>query len=370
MGRKSEHYYSSNPFWYLWRNKWLLIVGIWCSVNLILDYLFVTPNFPRWARQKRLIRNVDKYSHLIPLESIENSTAFSVFAKRLEAMNEPPYIIFFDKTNIDVTKNHICNLKVMPGALERLAAVAFDQEAEEALNRHDPSIPTVTVDFTHVRAVVPSDLENKKYVTYQLILMLRARIVIALAKRGLNFWAMQQDSIWTSNFAMMDIENTYPDAHLLFDTVGNDQFPIYENMKNWICGSTFYVKGNHVNVEFFQQVVNLMRFRQSPDSSIMTYLCGLNRFKCVTLPKALISNSNFFMGNRSPISVVIQVDHESPLPKMELFRKWNLDFTSKKTKCDMKVLDDIRESVTLALPEVRQVPPPAKTSYYSQLKLR
>lgn len=78
-------------------------------------------------------------------------------------------------------------------------------------------------------------MENKKYITYQLILLLRARVSAALATLGIDFWAMQQvfllknmtkvfeDSIWTTNFGDLGVEAMYPEANMLFDTVGNDQ---------------------------------------------------------------------------------------------------------------------------------------------------
>ncbi|CAJ0585304.1 unnamed protein product, partial [Mesorhabditis spiculigera] len=232
--------------------------------------------------------------NLIPLESIERLPQFEDFVSRLHAVGRAPYIIFFDSNQLEVTKNHICNLRPLPGAVERLAAVAFDEASEAALKSFDPTIPIITVDFSLVRKTLPADLENKKYITYQLILMLRARVVTALAKRGLNFWAMQQDTIWTANFPAMNIEDQKREANLLFDTVGNDQFRIYEKMKNWICGST------------------------------------------------VISNSNFFMGNRRPVPFLIQVDHDSPLPKMELLRKWNLEFKYANGTCNPDAMKTVK----------------------------
>ncbi|KAK6016315.1 hypothetical protein OSTOST_18204, partial [Ostertagia ostertagi] len=70
---------------------------------------------------------------------------------------------------------------------------------------------------------VPNDLENRRYVVYQLVLMLRAHIAAVLSSRGISFWSMQQDSLWTENFASMQVERHYPNSNLIFDTVGNDQ---------------------------------------------------------------------------------------------------------------------------------------------------
>uniref|UniRef100_A0A1I7XIC2 RNA-directed RNA polymerase n=1 Tax=Heterorhabditis bacteriophora TaxID=37862 RepID=A0A1I7XIC2_HETBA len=86
----------------------------------------------------------------------------------------------------------------------------------------------------------------------------------------------------------MKVEQRYPDANMLFDTVGNDQ------------------NARACFVRFTLKVAFLMTRRQSPDSSIMTYLCGARHYKCAKLPKWIVSSSNFFMGNRNITPVMIQ----------------------------------------------------------------
>ncbi|KAK6047251.1 hypothetical protein COOONC_15245 [Cooperia oncophora] len=56
-------------------------------------------------------------------------------------------------------------------------------------------------------------------------------------------------------------------------------------MPQWICGSTFFVRAGPATVDFFKKVALLMTRRQSPDSAIMTYLCGAKFYKCATLPR-------------------------------------------------------------------------------------
>ncbi|VDO22174.1 unnamed protein product [Haemonchus placei] len=68
----------------------------------------------------------------------------------------------------------------------------------------------------------------------------------------------------------------------------NFSFPIYDRlMPQWICGSTFFARAGPVTVDFFKKVAHMMTRRQSPDSSIMTYLCGAKYYKCSTLPRWL-----------------------------------------------------------------------------------
>ncbi|PIO58825.1 hypothetical protein TELCIR_19730, partial [Teladorsagia circumcincta] len=105
----------------------------------------------------------------------------------------------------------------------RLAIISFDPSVEKQLKKVHPYIPSVTLDFSSVKNSVPNDLENRRYIVYQLVLMLRAHIAAVLSSRGISFWSMQQDSLWTENFASMEVERHYPNSHQIFDTVGNDQ---------------------------------------------------------------------------------------------------------------------------------------------------
>ncbi|KAK6047249.1 hypothetical protein COOONC_15243 [Cooperia oncophora] len=116
--------------------------------------------------------------------------------------------------------------------MRRLAIVSFNRDVEQQFKKIHPYIPSVTLDFSVVKSSVPRDLENRRYVVYQLILMLRAHIAAVLSSRGISFWSMQQvapsfvkceDSLWTENFVSMEVERHYPDSQLIFDTVGNDQ---------------------------------------------------------------------------------------------------------------------------------------------------
>ncbi|EYC15463.1 hypothetical protein Y032_0036g3155 [Ancylostoma ceylanicum] len=321
------------------------------------SYHDAQPLFPRWGRIGRIISNVDKYSRILSREVIEEDGRFLEFTKLLAKREDPPYLLYLDKGFFDITLNHICNLKYMAGSVERLAVISFDPEMERDFKKVHPQIPIVTLDFSIVKKSVPKTLENHRYVIYQLVLMLRSHIASVLSSRGISFWSMQQDSIWTENFVSMNVEQHYPDSLLIFDTVGNDQIPIYDrSMPGWICGSTFFVRASPVTVEFFKKVALLMTRRQSPDSSIMTYLCGAPHYKCAKLPRWVVSSSNFFMGNRNVTPVVIQVDHESKLSKMELFRKENFVFIKDDLTCNASAVIHIKEAVTSALEEVRAEP--------------
>ncbi|VDO71812.1 unnamed protein product [Haemonchus placei] len=81
---------------------------------------------------------------------------------------------------------------------------------------------------------LPENLENRRYIVYQLVLMLRAHIAAVLSSRGISFWSMQQDSLWTENFVSMEVEKHYPHSQLIFDTVGNDQVRQYSFKESFV----------------------------------------------------------------------------------------------------------------------------------------
>ncbi|KAJ1353854.1 hypothetical protein KIN20_010616 [Parelaphostrongylus tenuis] len=172
------------------------------------SYYDASPSFPKWQRIGRVISNVDHYGKFLSREVIENDHRFKEFTDLLVKRKEPPYILYIDKGYLDISLNHICNLEYMSGSIPRLAVVSFDREVEKQFNRFHPYIPTVTLDFSLIKKSIPENLENRRYIVYQLVLMLRYHIAAVLSNRGISFWSMQQDSIWTENFVSMEVEKT------------------------------------------------------------------------------------------------------------------------------------------------------------------
>ncbi|CAI4221772.1 unnamed protein product [Auanema sp. JU1783] len=322
-------------------------------MKICISYQYVKPNFDHWRRMLRVVENVDKYSKLLPLNTIDElPPPFERFIDLLRNYQNPPYIVFFDQSNYDVTLNFICNLQYFD-VKERLVAISFDALAEKALNEAYPEITTVTVDFTYVSSLLSTDLENRNYLIYQLILLLRSRISAALARNKIDFWAVQQDSLWINNVANLNLEDMYSNSYMMFDIVGNDHIPIYERMKGWICGSTYFVRGNDITADFFDKVALFMTRRLSPDSAIMTYLCGRKYYKCAKLPRRIASSSDYFLGSRNFLPAMLQIDHRSKISKMDLFRANNFNFLLNDGSCNYTAVQKLRHTVPIALREVR-----------------
>ncbi|CAA96597.2 Nucleotide-diphospho-sugar transferase domain-containing protein [Caenorhabditis elegans] len=307
---------------------------------------------PHILRQRNIVVTVNRVSKELSFEDIHNEYNFMQFSEQLKAMPKPPYIIFYDSSNLDIFLNHICNLEFIPGALSRLVAISFDTPSHLILKEKYPNIPSVVINLDSIKKTLPESYENRRYIIYQLVLLTRARICASLALRGISFWAMQQDTLWVENFDSMDLENRYPDEYMLFDTVGNEQFGEYDRMFGWICGSTFFVRGNPTTYQFFYQIDSFMRSHQSPDSSIMTYLCGHRNYRCHRLPRWIISSSDYFRGTRETTPVMIQVDSDqTDETKMESFQRANFIFRHDNGTCDRKSVHKLRDAVRLAFPE-------------------
>ncbi|CAL2030314.1 unnamed protein product [Caenorhabditis brenneri] len=303
-------------------------------------------------RQRNIIQTVNEVSQKLSFEDIHHDYDFVQFSEQLKAMEKPPYIVFYDSSNLDIFLNHICNLEFIPGALPRLVAVSFDTSSHMILQEKYPKIPSVVIDLDPIKDTLPEVYENRRYIIYQLVLLTRTRICASLALRGISFWAMQQDSLWIENFDSMQLEDRYPDEYMLFDTVGNEQLPEYSRMHGWICGSTFFIRGNPTTHQFFMQLDSFMRMHQSPDSSIMTYLCGHRNYRCHRLPRWIISSSDYFRGTRENTPVMIQVDSDQKdETKMELFQRANFIFRHENGTCDRRAVHKLRDAVRLAFPE-------------------
>ncbi|PIC55704.1 hypothetical protein B9Z55_000087 [Caenorhabditis nigoni] len=321
------------------------------SVAAVLPLLFSMMSIHLF-RQRNVIMTVDRVAAKLSFEDIHNDYDFVQFSEGLKAMQKPPYIVFYDSSNLDIFLNHICNLEFIPNALSRLVAISFDTNSHMILQEKYPKIPSVVVDLDPIKESLEETYENRRYIIYQLVLLTRTRVCASLALRGINYWAMQQDSLWIENFESMNIEDRYSDQYMLFDTVGNEQLPEYKRMHGWICGSTYFVRGNPTTHQFFMQVDAFMRSHQSPDSSIMTYLCGHRNYKCHRLPRWIISSSDYFRGTRETTPVMIQVDSDQKEEtKMELFQRANFIFRHDNGTCDRRAVHKLRDAVRLAFPE-------------------
>ncbi|CAB3407622.1 unnamed protein product [Caenorhabditis bovis] len=345
------------------------IFAVFSILAIVLLFKAITTiSEDRYFRQRRIIEKLNELAELMP--PIENPQ-FLEFVNLLKTMKEAPMIIFYDSSNIDILRNHICNLKFIPNTLPRLATISFDRQGFEMVSSEYPQIPNILIDLEPLKSQLSSNVQNRGYIIYQLILMTRARICAALARNSLDFWAMQQDSIWTGNLVGMRLDTRFPDANLIFDTVGNDQ--IYNRMRGWICGSTFFVRAGVVSTQFFEQVERLMRHRQSPDSAIMTYLCGNRKYKCQKLPHWIISSSDYFLAKRDIVPVVVQVDaDQKAMSKMELFKKSRFVFRHKNGTCDTSAFVRIRHSIRNALKDKMladpRSPEPLRTRIWYKLR--
>ncbi|CAI2352860.1 unnamed protein product [Caenorhabditis sp. 36 PRJEB53466] len=328
----------------------LVVLSIFGVAVLFFKFSELLVN-ARTFRQRTFLKTINNLSDQLTFEEIHNNYDFVQFSDILKSLGKPPYLIFYDSSNVDVVLNHICNLKFIPNALSRLVAISFDQKAQEVLKLNYPSVPSVLIDLQPIIKTLDTSMENRRYVIYTLALVTHAKVCASLALRGIDFWSMHQDTLWIDNFESMEIEDRYPDAFLLFDTVGNE-LPHYTRMQDWICGATFFVRANPITHQFFQQVTSFMLSYQSPDSSIMTYLCGHHQYRCEFLPRWIVSSFDYFEGPRQFAPVLLQMDApKSNETKMELFERARFVFRKTDGTCNEMAFRKLRNSVRNGLLE-------------------
>lgn len=83
---------------------------------------------------------------------------------------------------------------------------------------------------------------------------------------------------------------------------------------------------------------------QSPDSTVMAYLCGHSRYKCSFLPHTIASNYNYFEGPRENVPALVQLDAgklegES---KMDLLKRVNFIFQFENGTCNPEAFQNAR----------------------------
>ncbi|CAA92508.3 Nucleotide-diphospho-sugar transferase domain-containing protein [Caenorhabditis elegans] len=339
------------------------------SLHIYFIYILYTKSLyqgdGKMYKRKAYLQNLLSYSKEITFDTANAGVEFNAFANILKKMPKTPYVILFDSSNIDVLYNHICNLKFIPNAVSRIVAIAFDKDAHLKLHEKYPNIPNILIDLTPLKKSIEAVQENREYLTYGLVLMVRARICAHLAQRGVNFWLMQQDTIWTENLQMSYLEEKYPEAHLILDRIGNEM-PFFYRMQMWACGATFFVRGSPTTYQYFKQVESYMFTDQSPDSTIMTYLCGHNGYKCEFLSYSVASSSNYFETLREYVPALIQLDGEKKdkETKMDTLTRGKFNFQFKNGTCNEKAYMNAKQSAKTAyLDAIGRWPVPPESQY-------
>ncbi|CAO4381661.1 unnamed protein product [Caenorhabditis nigoni] len=346
--------------------QFLVLLCIFAAAVLIWRFTSIFTDY-RVFRQKDFLLTLNDLSAQIPFEDIHEDDEFDEFANVLKAMPKAPYLILYDSSNIDVVLNHICNLQFIPNTLQRLVAVAFDEKSEMILRKNYPEVPNVLINLKPILDSMDPKKQNRGYLVYTLALVVHAKICASLAARGIDFWSMHQDTLWTQNFDMMNVEDRYPDANMLFDTIGNEN-PLYHRMRDWVCGATFFVRGNPTTFQFFRQLESYMLSYQSPDSSIMTYLCGHHHYKCEFLPQWMVSSFNYFEGPRDNVPVLIQLDggKRPGESKIDVLKRGHFVFRHENGTCNERSFHKLRDYVKYGFPDAIQKDGSLKENWYSK----
>ncbi|KAL3094538.1 hypothetical protein niasHT_026304 [Heterodera trifolii] len=144
------------------------------------------------------------------------------FRKAIERVGtDPPAIVLLNKFALNITLNFVCNLRLFPGASDRLIAVVFDHTSEETLLNSFPHLNVI-----HWPLLALADKFGPGDGRYQLFQYFRAKLAVFLTELVPSFWMVQADTIWRENlFELIDVDNgtnEYGRADLIFDSEGSD----------------------------------------------------------------------------------------------------------------------------------------------------
>uniref|UniRef100_A0A0M3I6S6 Nucleotid_trans domain-containing protein n=1 Tax=Ascaris lumbricoides TaxID=6252 RepID=A0A0M3I6S6_ASCLU len=164
----------------------------------------------------------------VSISSIRSTPGYSQFIHRLKAIGKPPNIQFLNKNIIDEVLNHICNLRLMSGAVERLALVIMDKEAVKEISQRYPFIPILIFDSHLLQGGVINEASNRsaasrQFASYQLMFIFRVNLARAILYENISFWLTQPDSIWRGNLYNLGYDNDDGEYDLYFDETGNDE---------------------------------------------------------------------------------------------------------------------------------------------------
>ncbi|VDM28592.1 unnamed protein product [Toxocara canis] len=204
---------------------------------LYLAYQCVIPNnlLAIVEVEKSALKYIRENYERVSISSIRLAPGYSQFIHRLNAIGKPPNIQFLNKNIVEEVLNHICNLRVMDGAIERLAFVTFDKEAARHINEHYPFIPILLYENPLLQVGVVNEVQSenaasRQFASYQMMFIFRINLVRTILHENISFWSTQSDSIWRAN--LFDLGYDFKDGEfdIYFDTTGNDEVLFFINI--------------------------------------------------------------------------------------------------------------------------------------------
>ncbi|VDK17880.1 unnamed protein product [Anisakis simplex] len=294
--------------------------------------------------ERDILKLLNENAASVSMESIRQATDYANFIRRLKAIGKPPNIQFLNNKITDLVLNHLCNLSIMKGALDRMAFVTFDEESAQTIQAFYPSIPILIYENPLLQGGIKSQADNAGQIVhqmyrYQLMFIFRANLIRTLLYEDISLWMTQADSIWRASLFDFgydldhDQNNDLTDYDAYFDTVGTDEIFYFKKLQPWICGSTIFARANDRSRRLFDRLHTLLLQMVAADSALLSKLCQNAVAKCYLMPHSVASNINWFYGpERKNPPYFIQIDGTAKnTTKMKYLRDNGFGFIDERT---------------------------------------
>ncbi|CAO4366163.1 unnamed protein product [Caenorhabditis nigoni] len=250
------------------------------------------------------VQYVKTNSDSVSLSSIESSPEFE---KLLEILEEkyprPPAFFLLNQFALNMTDNFLCNTVTLEGAHERFVFVTLDEVARDTIRRRWPEIqifhwptPSLYKPFSFAEGA------------YQTIYLLRSNLALALIKKRISFWMMQQDTFWRKSIFDLNFEDDMSyDA--IFDQLGDGDNSL---RKEWVNGANWFIRANNDTQFFFERLSEKLAHWYTPDVGIMIHQCNTwDKPKCAYIPYNVTYSWEWMFSDQSNPPYLLQLDCET-----------------------------------------------------------
>ncbi|CAP37710.2 Protein CBG20756 [Caenorhabditis briggsae] len=274
------------------------------------------------------VQYVKANSDSVSLSFIESSPEFE---KLLDILEEkyprPPAFFLLNQFALNMTDNFLCNTATLQGAHERFVFVTLDEVARDTIRRRWPEIqifhwPTPSLYVTVVVVVGHSSIFFRTRIivanfqkpfsfaegAYQTIYLLRSNLALALIKKRISFWMMQQDTFWRKSIFDLNFEDDMSyDA--IFDQLGDGDNSL---RKEWVNGANWFIRANNDTQFFFERLSAKLAHWYTPDVGIMIHQCNTwDKPKCAYIPYNVTYSWEWMFSDQSNPPYLLQLDCET-----------------------------------------------------------
>lgn len=182
--------------------------------------------------------HVKANSPQVSQETILASDSFKKLVADLRSRDKPAALLLLNQYALNMTYNFLCNTAEFDNVHDRLVFITLDATARDELRKRWPNVvqfywptPCLAVIIlplfffsSHPLSYTFAFQKSFNFASslYQTIYLLRANLAALLARRGISFWMMQQDTFWRDNLFNHDLDRSDSPYDIMFDQLGGD----------------------------------------------------------------------------------------------------------------------------------------------------